>query len=359
MKVGIDARMVDNLGIGTYIKGIIQWLPKLSNYKYVLFGNSKRLEFYNLPVVEFDCPIYGLKEQVLFPGVIKKAGIDLLHLPHYNAPLFLQQKKVVTIHDLIHLIYPEYLPSKKAYFYARFMIGQACKNAEIIIADSQSTKNDIVKYFNIAPSKIKVIYLGYSRDFRQSSEKAAKSKLEYGKYLLYVGAIRPHKNVLNFIDAFYMLKQEKNIENKLIIVGKGKPPYIDEVRKKINSYNLGDEVLIFENVPQKKLVELYCGAELFVFLSFYEGFGLPPLEAMACGCPVITSNAASLPEVAGEAGIMIDPYNIDEMKQSIYRVLTESELRRQMIEKGLRRVKLFSWEKTVKKTLEIYGAAVQ
>lgn len=362
MKIGIDARKINDLGIGTYIKNIITRLPLLSDDEYVLFGSSEKLKDYNIPVIEFNLPVYSIKEQIKFPGIIKKSGIDLFHSPHYVVPLFSFKKAeclrsmVVTVHDLIHLIFPEYLPSRPAYFYAKFMISSACRKAKKIITISENTKKDIIKYFNLEPSKIKVVYLGVSEIFKQSAEKSAKARAKYGKYLLYVGAIRPHKNILTLIESFYKLKKEKNIKHNLIIIGRGKMPYINEVKRKINNYFMQNEVLMFENLPQKKLIEFYCGSDLFVFPTLYEGFGLPVLEAMACGCPVLTSDTSSLPEVAGDAGIMVNPLSIEEISQAIYKIITNENLRNQMIQKGLKRAKLFSWEKTALGTLKVYQA---
>src|SRR3989339_778083 len=283
MRIGLDARMIDHSGIGTYIKNLLYFLPKISNYEYVLFGNTERLKMYNIPVYESKAPIYSIQEQIMFPNIIKKSNIDLFHSPHYITPILYNGKMVATIHDLIHLIFPEYLSLKMANLYSKDMVKSSCKKSKRIITISRNTKKDIINHFNVDESKIKITYLAASEIFKPSSVTAEDMRIKYGKYLLYVGAIRPHKNILFLLDLFKKLKKEKKITHKLILIGKGKVPYINEVRRKIYDYSMQNDVLIIEEIKQEQIAEFYCGADLFVFPSLYEGFGLPPLEAMACG----------------------------------------------------------------------------
>jgi glycosyltransferase involved in cell wall biosynthesis len=184
-------------------------------------------------------------------------------------------------------------------------------------------------------------------------------KKKYGKYILYVGLIRPHKNILRFIDAFNKLKKDKKIEHKLILIGKGKDGYINEIMKKIVQYSLEKEICIFEYVDMEGLINFYCGADLFVFPSLYEGFGLPPLEAMACGCPVVSSNTSSLPEVIGDAGIMFDPYSVDGLAKAMFKVIVDDGIRKDIVKKGFERVKLFSWKKMAEETIKIYNGVLK
>lgn len=354
MLIGIDARMIESSGIGTYIKNLIYWLPKISNHKYVLFGPASKLKKYDMPVTEADFPIYGLREQVFFPYIIKKANVGLFHSTHYTVPVIYSGKMVVNVHDLIHIVYPEYLSSKPAYFYAKFMIAAACRKAKKIITISENTKNDIIKYFHIEPSKIEITYPAVSDDFNPSPEKSEVMKKKYGEYILYVGAIRAHKNILRLLDAFNKLKKEKKIKHKLILIGKGKIPYIYDVTKKISDFSLGSEVLIIEEIGQDKLADFYRGADLFVFPSLYEGFGLPPLEAMACGCPVICSNNSSLPEVVGDAALTVSPISVDDIASAIYKVSNDANIRNNLVKKGLERATMFSWKKMAEETLKIY-----
>ena len=359
MRIGIDARMIDSSGIGTYIKNLIYWLPKVSNYEYILFGNEQKLKPYGLQIVQADFPIYGLKEQLFMSRIINNKNIDLMHFTHYTIPIMYSGNMVVNVHDLIHIVYPEYLPSKFALLYAKFMIGSACKKAKRVITISEYTKKDIIKYFQTESKKISITYLAAGDIFKPSSIIAEDMKKKYGKYFLYVGAIRPHKNILFLLESFIKLKKEKNILHKLVLIGKGKIPYINHVRKKISDYSLQNDVLIIEEIKQEELVSFYCGADIFLFPSLYEGFGLPPLEAMSCGCPVISSNTSSLPEVVGDACILVDPNNMKNFTDSIYNVIINENLKKELIKKGFERLKLFSWEKTAKETVNIYKEVLQ
>ncbi|MBN1622699.1 MAG: glycosyltransferase family 4 protein [Endomicrobiales bacterium] len=354
MKIGIDARMIHNSGIGTYIQNLILYLPRGKKYEYILFGDPANLKKYELPVVEANFPIYSLSEQLLFPNIIKNSGIDIFHSTHYNIPLFNKTKMVTTIHDLIHLIFPQYLPNRLAYYYAKLMIGKACRKSRIIIADSENTKEDIIKYFDTNPSRIAVINLVLGEKFKPSEEKSIEMKKNYGKYILYIGAIREHKNIIGLIKAFYELKKKRSIEHKLILIGKHKEHYFYKLMQIINNYGLSRDIINIENAKTDELQSFYCGADLFVFPSFYEGFGLPPLEAMACGCPVVAANTSSLPEVMGDAGLMADPYNVEDLANSISRVITDRKLKENMIKNGLERAKIFSKERFAEQTIKVY-----
>lgn len=350
MKIGIDARMVEHFGIGTYISNIITYLPKNSNNEYVLFGDKLKLKKYGLPIVETNFPIYSLQEQLFFINLIKKESVDLFFAPHYTIPVLYSGKIIVVIHDLIHLIYPNFLSSRFAHWYAKFMIKTALLKSKKVITISNNSKNDILKWFNVDSTKIKVIYPAVGTEFCFSKEKMEIKQKKYGKYLLYVGALRPHKNILNLVKVFNNLKTKNKIEHKLILVGKGKKFYVDEIKKIANK-----DCIIVDNATKEDIIEFYCGAKLFIFPSLYEGFGLPPLEAMSCSCPVAVSNTSSLPEVVGDAGIYFNPNNLDDMEQKIMLVLRDENLREQLVQKGLQRKKLFSWDKTVKGILEVFN----
>ena len=353
-KIAIDARMVRHSGIGTLTTNIISRLPMNSGLDIFLLGNPDHLKTFGLPVIPCESPIYSLREQIDIPVLLKRNGIEALHSTHYNIPLFFRGKLCVSIHDLIHLIYPQFLSSKAALFYARLMFSFACKNSDKIITISEHSKRDIIKYFKTDPSRIAITYPGVSSDFFVSEEKARVMKEKYGRYILYVGAIRPHKNVLRLAEAFISLKQSQKLEHKLVLVGKSKTDYLIEIKRMFRENHLENALVIIENPPQGVIPDMYRGAELFVFPSLYEGFGLPPIEAMACGCPVVSSNSSSLPEVIGDAGLLIDPDKVEELASAMYKVLTEQDFRDSLIQKGFERIKRFSWETTTSQTFEIY-----
>lgn len=349
----IDARMIESSGIGTYIKNL-----SLNNdlYNYYL-GDKQTLEKYcdKDNIIEYNSKIYGIKEQLKFP-YNKIAKNDILHCPHYNVPIFFRGKLVVTIHDITHIVYPEYLPNKLAFYYAKFMIWLATKKSKHIFTVSDYTKQDLVKYFKVNPEKITVTYNAVSDIFKPLDKKIW--KFMYDKYsipkdkkiILYVGNKKPHKNLERLLYAFNQIENKENCV--LVFTGKGFGNYtkLEEVTKELN---LEKYVIHTGIVPEEELVYLYNMADLFVFPSLYEGFGIPPLEAMACGTPVIASNASSVPEVVGNAAYMINPENIDEMSKAMYKVLSDENLQNELIAKGLERVKLFSWNKCKERTKKV------
>lgn len=358
MRIGIDARMIHNTGIGTYLQNLIRRIGQMGNNEIVLFGDPDKLKNNGFPVINCNAPIYGIKEQLLFPGLVRKANIDLFHAPHYAVPLLAPGKMVVTIYDIIHLIFPEYL-SLMGKLYARIMYRAATSKALKIMTISEHTKNDLISRFKIEPSKIAVAYPGVSEEFTPALTKSKAISDRYGSYLLFVGALRPHKNIPRLIEAFELIRQNNKTGLKLLIIGDGKEPYKSKITTMISQRRLEKEVFILSGVSNNDLISYYQNASLFVFPSLYEGFGLPPLEAMACGCPVVSSNTSSLPEVAGDAAILFDPYNTDEIADAVTKVLTDETLKDTLIRKGLARSKIFSWDSTAAAIASVYEEAMR
>ncbi|MCD6379847.1 glycosyltransferase family 4 protein [bacterium] len=358
MRIGIDARMINHSGIGTFLSNTISRQQKVSDHEFVLFGKKQELEKDGIHVVEADYPIYGIKEQLFFPHKLNSAKLDLFHATHYNIPLFYRGNFVVTIYDLIHVVFPEYLPSKAAYYYANYMISSACKKAKKIITISEFTKKDLVKHYDVNPEKISVIYPAVSNEFSPLSSDSGKIRGKYGKYVLYVGAIREHKNVTGLVNSFCRLKRERVFDHKLVLIGKGKYKYISRINGIIRENDLQGEVVILNDINNSDIPDFYREAELFVFPSFYEGFGLPPLESMASGCPVITSNSSSLPEVVGDSAVLFDPYEKDGLYTAMKEIIMSEDKRQELREKGLERSKKFTWENTVEKILRVYDTVI-
>ncbi|MFC1755619.1 glycosyltransferase family 4 protein, partial [Thermoproteota archaeon] len=246
-----------------------------------------------------------------------------------------------------------------------FWTGLSIKGADRIIADSQNTKNDILKYYGADEEKIKVVHLAPDKVYKPIQEKELLDKVR-AKYNLIsntifsIGIIEPRKNIANLLEAFKILKESYGLDYKLAIAGsKGKNgdlPY-NEVFHKVKELGLEKDVIFLGFVPREDVPLLYNIADLFAFPSLYEGFGLPVLEAMACGTPVVTSNISSLPEVAQDAALLVDPYNVGELAKAMQRVLTDKALQTQLCEKGLAQARKFSWEKTAKKIISIYEEA--
>jgi len=230
------------------------------------------------------------------------------------------------------------------------------KTADKIITVSNSTKNDLMNHFNIPKEKIRVIFEAADEKFKSLNNKETKEvKYKYHlnfPFILYVGGLAVHKNIPALIKAFYKVKK-KGIQHKLVITGTKRWKY-KEIFETIDKLDLQNDVVFTGYVSDEDLPALYNAADLFVYPSIYEGFGLPPLEAMACGTPVITSNTSSLPEVVGDAGIMVDPYDVNGLADAMHEVLANEGLRANMIKNGLERAKMFSWEKCARETLKVY-----
>ena len=266
-------------------------------------------------------------------------------------------KNVITIHDMAHKYYPD-TTSERIFKYLK-KLPQAAEKADLIIAVSENTKKDILKFLDVSDKKIKVVYNGVDRIFRPIKNKGlldvAKKKYNlHEKFILYLGAIQPRKNITGLIRAYGMLCKESNFKHKLVIGGgvgwKNKDTYtlIEEI-------GLKDKIVFTGYIPEYDLPLVYNLADIFVFPSFYEGFGLPVLEAMACGIPVVTSNSSSLPEIAGDAAVLIDPGSVNELAGGIRRILSDEDLRERNITKGLERANLFTWEKCARETLEAFS----
>ncbi len=287
---------------------------------------------------------------------------DIVHLPNHHLGRygnFLRVPYIITVHDLIRYFdlkgYGTFIhrPNLRDRFYLN-LDYKGIKKAKRIIAISQATKRDLMHYLGIPDEQISVVYLGVDHKlFRPVSH-----RIYDNPYVLFIGSEHPRKNFAGLLKAFSQLKGEPRFKDlKLVKVGKAGGSEVDfrgQTMEVINTLDLVGDVIFADFVPEAELPAYYSGAEVFVLPSLYEGFGFPPLEAMACGCPVITSNTASLPEVVGEAGIMVNPYDTDSLVKAMRRVLTDSELRDDMVRKGLEQAKRFSWEKAARQTQEVY-----
>jgi glycosyltransferase involved in cell wall biosynthesis len=349
MNLIYDYRMQES-GIGRYSENILNEMNnKLceDNFYIIINKNSK------FNGIKCNSKVFSFLEQFEIPYLSFKKNYNLFHSPHFNFPIFNQGKLVLTIHDLTPLLFPDIF-SRKARIYMKTMIWLSKFRADKIITVSQNTKDDLVEMFNYNPNKIKVIYNGVDSSYKLIDNKKLISEInnKYNtgeNFLLYVGNIKPHKNIP------VLLKALSNIDkqNKLVIVGKRDKAY-DEIFDIIDQNNLKDRIIFTGFVPDEDLILLYNAAALFVYPSLYEGFGLPPLEAMACGTPVITSNVSSLPEVVGDAAITVDPHNIKELSKKINKILSNKDLQNKMIQRGIERAKQFTWDKTARETIKVY-----
>ncbi len=371
MKIGIDARSLlrqERAGLEQYLANLIFNLAKIDREnQYFLFFNFIRPQyqkflpqltsenFHNI-ICRIPSKIMNRLFKIHFPVEFCIGKLDIFHGPRHRLLPSIFARCVLTIHDLMFLAHPEFLKPEWVKSFEK-EIPNGIKRADLIIADSEFTKNEIIEKWNISQEKIKVTYLGVGEEFYPIEDEIiiAKVKHKYGiknKYILYVGNIEPKKNLIRLIEAFFQLRNSITGYN-LVITG-GKSWFFDHVFQKVNELNLQKEVIFTGYISDEELPALYNGADIFIFPSLYEGFGIPVIEAMACGTPVITSNVASLPEVVGEAGVLVDPFNLEEITTAMYQLLTDTNLHTKLKEKGLQRAKLFSWEKTARETLAVY-----
>jgi glycosyltransferase involved in cell wall biosynthesis len=360
MKIAIDARKWRDFGIGTYVRNLVRQLASLDRQTtYFLFCNPadettlRDLAANFVPVVD-ESAGYGFREHVSIPWKLRRLGVDLLHSPHYVRPLFCGTPTVVTVHDCIHLLFPEYLPSRMAWRYAHAMIGSAIRRSALVFTVSDASRRDILRFYPWAdPDRIQVVpnALDDALLVDPGTEEMERVRERYqirGRYVLYTGNIKPHKNLDRLIQAFSQVKTEPGQEDlKLFIIGDEATRY-PSLRRTVESAGVRQDVRFFGFVPDATLSALYRMASVFAFPSLYEGFGLPPLEAMACGTPVVTSRISSLPEVVGDAAVLVDPYSTDDIASGIRSLLTDDALRARLVERGKERVRSFSWERSVK-----------
>jgi glycosyltransferase involved in cell wall biosynthesis len=357
-RIAIDVRKINDFGIGTYLRNLIRHLPRLdSENDYYLLCYPQDEDLLKSLTATFHlhfvtAPNYSLSEQWSIPFALRRIRADLFHAPHYVLPLMTPCPSVVTVHDVIHLLFPQYLPSQFASHYARFMIGRALAKASLVMTVSKASKRDLLGFFDVDEAKILVIPNGIdpsmTRDLTEEEIERVRRRFQIeGRTALFVGNIKPHKNVERLIAAFAKVREDPACEDlTLIVVGDEISKY-PSLRRAVERHRVRSQVRFFGYVPEMTLVALYRAADVFVFPSLYEGFGFPPLEAMANGTPVVTSKISSLPEVVGDAALTVDPYNVDEIADAMKRILTEPALREALVRGGRERADLFSWEKAV------------
>lgn len=374
IKIGIDARPIQTMnrtGIPNYVACLIAALLGIDNNNaYRLFYNSfKEVSRYliELPKINAENKIFKFPNKILgklwdafnFPPIETFLGdLDVFHATHFLAPPIKSAKLVVTIHDLAFVRFPECFTKEQGAQYVR-RVRLSCDKAHMIISDSWSTKKDIVEFFKIPPEKITVVPLAAQEIFNRSVDPTEcsyvldKYKL-FGKYILFVGTIEPRKNLVRLFQAYDRLPADIKKEYQLILAG-GKGWLNKEIYTEVEKLRLINNGIKFLGyVPDSDIPALLKNATVFVYPSLYEGFGLPPLEAMASGVPVISSNISSIPEVVGEAGILIDPCSVEQISEAMQKVIQDEELATRMSKQGLVRAKQFSWEKTARATLEVY-----
>ena len=363
MRVGIDARLVyyRQAGISQYTLRLLDELSHIApDDEFVILQScrdrSKLVEQANFHKRSLWTPPHHRLEQFLLPLELAMIDLDVLHSPDFIPPFRRNCRSVITIHDLNFLLYPHFLTRQSASYYGQ--IDQAVRECDHIIAVSESTKQDIVRLTGAPESKITVVYEAANPIYRPVRDEAflqeVKARLGVQRdYVLFVSTIEPRKNVPTLLLAFRQLLENYHADVSLLLAGE-KGWLSEEVFSLVEKLDLRERVQFLGRVSPNDLLGLYNAAKLLIHPALYEGFGLPPLEAMACGTPVIVANTSSLPEVVGDAALLVDPTDPDGMAVALWRVLSDDATRRQMSEKGLRRARRFSWKKAALETLDIY-----
>ena len=370
MKIAIDATIIrkENTGTGFYIINLINGLAKIKdgNDYYIFMNNKLSKEFFNFENNNFHIINKNFKNRIfrviwqffLFPFELKKLKVRVLHSPNYITPLFkLGFKVIVTIHDLTFYLFSEKFTVTKRLLF-KYMLPLFIKISDKIIAVSNNTKKDILKFFKISERKVIVTFESYPEYYTYNNDSNDQNILtKYGigsKYLLFVGMIEPRKNILSILKSFKEI--DSDLELDLVIAGK-KGWYYKEIElylEKLLRIGIKNKIIFTGYVSEPELKYLYQNAFIFIYPSIYEGFGLPPLQAMACKVPVITSNLSSLPEVVGNAAIMVNPYDINKISEAIRTLYNDFDKRSELVNKGVIQAKKFSLENFAKNTIDVY-----
>lgn len=366
MHIGIDARFVQgpNTGVTNYLINLLKGISRVDKSNTYSIFLSKPDYNDRIPnAANFHIKINTTNaliwKNVWFPNEVRRLKIDVVHFPAYTGSFVNIGKNVVTIHDLINKVNPKWL-SRRELILIDLPIQIAIKKATKIIAVSENTKKDIMKYYKVEDGKIFVTLEAADSSFGPNNDLSSIEwiKNEYAintDFILFVGVLFKRRNIDRLLEAFSFLKRNANIKHKLVIAGLKKKYF--NLDKHINKYNLNADVIYIGHIKQADLPLLYNAASFFVYPSLYEGFGLPVLEAMSCGKAVITSNVSSLPEIIGDAGLLINPYKTEELYGAIYRLVKDSALRENLGRLALARSKIFSWDKMAKESISIYKEA--
>ena len=365
MVVGIDAHMIGDHSGGneSYYSNIIKNMTIPAGDRYILFvkkGTDMSSYSDKFSIVEFESEGAFKRNFIELPKLCKKYKLDVLHT-QYFIPFNRPCPVVCTIHDICFEHYKDIF-TKKEYIRQKLLIPYAAKHSQYVFTVSNHAKKDIEDHYNIDSKNVIVTYNAVNESYRIMSEKELDKNELYLKfgikndYILSVCNLQPRKNLVRLIQAYKKLKGEKGGQEQLVIVGKKAWMFNDILKEALDG---ASDIIFTDYVDSVDLVRLYNAAKLFVYPSFFEGFGIPPLEAMACGTPVVVANATSLPEVVGDAGIYFDPFNVEDIKEAIKKMLTDEKLREESVLKNPEQVRKFTWKKSSDIITECYRKAVR
>jgi glycosyltransferase involved in cell wall biosynthesis len=372
MRVAIDIRRAGDFGIGTYVRNIVRQLARLDSHNsYLLIGSKKHLaEIDDLPenfsLLEFPAAPGTLRTHFQLPFLLHRRRVDLLHMPWFYAPAVLFTPLVITVHDLTDILTPQVGASPVVQTGRMFFARRALNRSARVLAVSHASKRELARAFRVPESKIEVVYNALDERFRHEplspdADRILERHAVTQPFVLYAGNIRPQKNLARLIEAFAVVKSELRDDPalgrlKLLLIGDelGKHP---DLRRAVVRTRLREDVRFLGFVPHHVLRVFYARASAFLFPSLYEGFGLPPLEAMAHGTPVLTSNVSSLPEVFSQAALLVNPENVFEIARGIRQILTEGVLRETLVRRGYECVERYSWARAAQEVLRVYEEA--
>jgi glycosyltransferase involved in cell wall biosynthesis len=381
LKVAINAWFWDNpsVGSGQYLKYLLPALLEADNHLEITLVSPKlfepppnfeqpRLKFHPAPTPLFNSSSNLAKvwfEQITFPRVCQKLGVDLAHVPYFGSPLSPTVPTVVTIHDLIPMVLPEYRGDWRVRLYTS-LVAAAAPRANIILADSQASKRDIIARLDVPGEQVRVVYLAPAPHYQPATnwQQIGEVKKKYNlpaEFVLYLGGYDTRKNVSALLHAYTWVSSTLKDAFPLVLAGQlpqTDTPFFPNPLRIARELGIEDYIVTPGWIAEEDKPALYSAATVFVYPSRYEGFGLPVLEAMACGTPVVTTNAASMPELAGSAAFQLDPSDTKHIAAPILRLCTEQDSNDEMAERGFAQVEKFSWEKTAVETLQAYRDAV-
>jgi len=371
MRIGFDLRLpaYQMGGISQYALHLLPALARLDGENEYLIFHHRRDGRAHLPAnaPNFQrrtvwTPCHHRLEKWALAAELLPHRLDLLHSPDFIPPLAGARRFVITVHDLNFLYYPQFLTADSRRYYAG-QIAWAVEKASQIAADSEHTRQDLIARLNVPPARVHTIPLAanplYLEDLPETAVTATLNHFNLPRgFILFVGTLEPRKNLVMLLRAYHAARQEMGLDVPLVMIGQ--PGWLyEEIFAAIAGLELEDRVVHLTAVTDQQLAALYRAATVLVQPSHYEGFGLPPLEAMHCGCPVIASNRASLPEVVGSGGLLLDPDDQDSWSEAVFRVVNDTELRAEMVVAGRAQAAQFSWSKTAAMTLGLYREALQ
>jgi len=367
MRIGIDARILGHprSGIAVYVTNLVEQFLKHKDLEVILFGDRPICEEYKYITDRVKTVIFGQAHrkrwaQFYLPGQLKKYKIDIYHATWNSAvPIFTRVPSVLTVHDLIPLVVEGYFKNNKKRFKYVYLLHFLSARAAAIITDAENTKLDLIKYFNTPKEKIKVVHLGIKEDYQAADNDKQRVLDKFGinrDYVINIGSFDKRRNLETLIKAFSLFIKNANRDSQLVLVGNyyNFKREVGNLKVFADNLSLKGRVIFTDYVTGNELSALLKSAKIMVHLSLYEGFCFPVLEAMQVGVPVVASNTGSIPEIAGDAAVLVDPLNEEDTARAIESLWLDQNKSGIFIKKGLERIKIFSWEKTAQETISIY-----